>query len=838
MNSLTIKMLVSMFVAVTFTFLSCSDDSLSENDPNAGAPENAETALLEAYGLTFENFITENDVQILNADTTEIAVSKALADKLGITSFVNHPMGIWHKPSQLPYTRKATAEQLVGDRYILTVKPATVAEIVGNKQVTLNTGLYVNPNAKSGAMTRAGGMMVPDYAAKYMDENNVIHPAVIQLTSEYDYDKGYHVDGDQPKALTRATKDGYEYMTAEELLGHQTRASVHRRILAFKDEIEIDKNFQCGDNEEDSINVNFVAPLDFELNYFLTLDGGVKWHFIVPEPYVERFEAGIDGKFAFSPELKIGFKKEWKLDEDKWKKTLATFDAYTFTFWVGPVPVCIKCEPEMFMKIDGKVTGQVYMGVKYEYENNFRGGICYTDGDGWSIIKDFNEVKNELSFIRPEAQVKAEAGIGLYLGMNVMIYGVAGPEVAVGPRLGAEAELTVSPFAESFDEKLNFKAEVGLTVNAVVGAKLKVLGYELAEYTKTIYLAGPWTLWKYPSDGTEHACGGDEITEEWKNYFNGVKNAFPYYSEYMEQVTAMLMEMDNMTEAAAKRMVLLDLKSNWPSMPQMNNSYYEVTYNRLASILEETAKRYKDYQYQKHAEAGDYEWINAENWKDICHELKSIGPWKSMFDVDDALTDIHQWFLNEFHREPSLARPEDLSWLKMRFFNYSTYRSKMQPKWSDTKQELFAANSDCYNKDPEIAAKAAYETYYKYTEDYGCEPVISDPRLHQMFRSFFEQLYNEKVKQAEEAAAKAKQQAEEEAKKQSDAEAQWNNILNYLKGKYSSDFRDYPRQAERSALSARKYFKDVYQREPTMSTADLNFIDREYVELISRHIKR
>ena len=81
-----------------------------------------------------------------------------------------------------------------------------------------------------------------------------------------------------------------------------------------------------------------------------------------------------------------------------------------------------------------------------------------------------------------------------------MIYGVAGPEVAVGPRLGAEAELTVSPFAENYDELVNFTAEVGLTVNAVVGAKLEVLGYKLGEFTKTIELAGPWTL-----SGEKHA---------------------------------------------------------------------------------------------------------------------------------------------------------------------------------------------------------------------------------------------------------------------------------------------------------------------------------------------
>lgn len=81
-------LLLSICSFITFT--SCQDDVI-DNGKSTPAPEGAKKALLEAYGLTFENFVTANDVQILNNDTTEISVNKALAEKLGITSFVNHP---------------------------------------------------------------------------------------------------------------------------------------------------------------------------------------------------------------------------------------------------------------------------------------------------------------------------------------------------------------------------------------------------------------------------------------------------------------------------------------------------------------------------------------------------------------------------------------------------------------------------------------------------------------------------------------------------------------------------------------------------------------------------
>ena len=115
---------------------------------NASA-ETGDYSQFEPYGLTYQNFVSENDVQILNADTTEIAVSKKLADKLGITSFVNHPLGIWQGIDQLPYARKAKEERLEGDMYILTVAPATVAELVGDKMAMLNTSIYVNDDAEA-----------------------------------------------------------------------------------------------------------------------------------------------------------------------------------------------------------------------------------------------------------------------------------------------------------------------------------------------------------------------------------------------------------------------------------------------------------------------------------------------------------------------------------------------------------------------------------------------------------------------------------------------------------------------------------------------------------------
>ena len=223
-------------VAMTFGLTACSD----ELENNGAAADNASAeagdySQFEPYGLTYQNFVSENDVQILNADTTEIAVSKKLADKLGITSFVNHPLGIWQAIDQLPYARKAKEERLEGDMYILTVVPTTIAELVGDKMALLNTSIYVNDDAEA-VQTRAASNGMPEFAAKYVDNDNIIHPAVIHLTDPYGYDNDIHYEDDPMDATqTRAAASGhYQYMTAEELAGGKTRFSVHPNVLSLK----------------------------------------------------------------------------------------------------------------------------------------------------------------------------------------------------------------------------------------------------------------------------------------------------------------------------------------------------------------------------------------------------------------------------------------------------------------------------------------------------------------------------------------------------------------------------------------------------------------------------
>ena len=168
--------------------------------------------------------------------------------------------------------------------------------------------------------------------------------------------------------------------------------------------------------------------------------------------------------------------------------------------WFGVIPVVVQCSPNLYARVDGKVDADLKTGFKYEYQSKFKGGIRYTQQDGWGVINEFKEEKNTFTFDQPKAKVHAEAGIALYLGLDVLVYGAAGPTASIGPRLNTKADLTVAPWNK---EALDLKAKVELAINAELGAKLTVLGYNLAEVHKTFQLGGPWTIWQYPSTGNE-----------------------------------------------------------------------------------------------------------------------------------------------------------------------------------------------------------------------------------------------------------------------------------------------------------------------------------------------
>ena len=568
-KNLVKSMLMSVATAgifsFSFVFTSCNDDDILESGVTPPDMEQEYNGpLQEPYGLSFYDFVASDDVTILNADTTQISVSKALADKMGIQSFLGHPMGIWDHPEHRPYLRRATKEKLEGDRYILQVIPSSIAEVLtGNdKEYKLSTELYVNTDPAS-TRTRAIENNTPEFAARYIDEKNVIHPIAITFR---------RAEGDQ-RALTRnaAAENGiYGTYLPDQLLGLQDDPATrgldddiwnfikkgaeavgnwfkdiavgtvewfkaqakamekwlkentqydinwdkHNTLINIDSKVDTKVPIQCGKDSKDTINVYVKAPVKFNLNYTLLLqaDGSA-----VEKPHLRRFEASVDGRFNFEPEVRLGFNGKLELPKDKQKIDLVELDGVTVIFYIGYVPFCVDFNPSLYLKLKAEVEGKATTGVKYEFDSWFKGGILY---EGYGDPRGINEskvTKSKVSFIKPTAEFNASAGVGLMFGCEMIIDKLVGPELAVGPQLKADAGLTLTPFEK---DPVNFEASVDFGLTGEVGAKLKVWKWDIAEWNVDLDFGLNWNIYKYPKDNSK----GNKNAENRSNDYEVQKN--------------------------------------------------------------------------------------------------------------------------------------------------------------------------------------------------------------------------------------------------------------------------------------------------------------------------
>ena len=497
----------------SFGFTSCNKDDYtlsSEMTVNNDDQEYTGPAL-ESLGLNFQDFTRSGDVQILDADTTQICVSKAFADKLGIKQFTGHPMGIRQSMEEDAYMCKATRQKLIGDRYIIDVVPCTLAELLKGQSFRMSSDLFVNTDQAS-TRTRAAELNIPEYAAKYIDDDNVIHPTAVT------YRPAEGEDATRSSVMVYGTFSADDIMMARqgdsrfwpvdqikkfikkayEWTKDHTKYNVreyHRNQSLVQDNTTYTKKFEFGPKPKkkgekvDTFNVNVKVPVDFALTYDFILDARGS---LVSLPDVNRFETTINGTFEFAPEVTLGFSKKFEIPEDKQRLKLIKFPSVSLHFTIGIIPITVNIDPYVFMKLEGSVSGSAYTGLRYHYASNFKFGGAYYNND-WHFIKEYNCEDNSISMIPPTAEFKAHAGIGLMLGADVIIQKLAGPKLAVGPKLTADAELRLN----QDPDQCHFKSSVDVGVVGEIGAKLKIFAWDLGEVEKEIKFGDPYNLFHY-----------------------------------------------------------------------------------------------------------------------------------------------------------------------------------------------------------------------------------------------------------------------------------------------------------------------------------------------------
>lgn len=97
--------------------------------------------------------------------------------------------------------------------------------------------------------------------------------------------------------------------------------------------------------------------------------------------------------------------------------------------------------------------------------------------------------------VRTQVDLKASAELGTMIYANVRLYGCAGPEINLGPKVNAEASARLVSAAEGNSGKnyLTGNYKMGVSMGGSVDAIIKIWKWELKRWSS------PFTIWNGPS---------------------------------------------------------------------------------------------------------------------------------------------------------------------------------------------------------------------------------------------------------------------------------------------------------------------------------------------------
>ena len=470
--------------------------SACEKDTPTPEPPAAEFSPLV---MTYEDFITPDDVQIVSPDSTYISVSSAYVKKMGIENFKNRPVTIWRTIGTVPFVRIITDSKEENGQVILTTTRGEFCDMFSNLEMSIETDLYVDNDAPTRA-TRAGtNEEVDDVSEKYIDEEGVHHPAVIIL------------DENSPITRSIQTRAGEvkNYYTAEELL----ESNIAFDIINLNSDFEIDLAYpQESDDDDDddddddggpSVHFKGKVGVNAKLSAYANIN--VSWF------KLKMFETGVKGSVGASAKLSLSIENEI---EKKWEKKLASLGKTTMVYWVGIVPIPFTLENSLMQRTKASASASAELLATGKYQLEFEKGCKYVSGFGWVDTSKESKTTKSFNFDGLKGSASLEAGTGTFYEVGFYLAGSVGPKMSFGPSISAEAEVSATVLPEGVTVEANVGAYASLSGS--VGAKVKVLGYTLAKW-ETTYDVFKATLYEGSLTWSFTEDSWNELETEWTN---------------------------------------------------------------------------------------------------------------------------------------------------------------------------------------------------------------------------------------------------------------------------------------------------------------------------------
>ncbi|MBO4984176.1 MAG: hypothetical protein J6C87_00845 [Bacteroides sp.] len=360
-----------------------------------------------------------------------------------------------------------------GDRLLLTTVSGDLGDVLPDNDLDLDTDIYVDFNQPT-RMTRSG--VTVDNYNRYIDDEGVIHPAVIILE-----EAGVEYEGSD--AETRSP-GGKVYYTAEDIARSNASfniINVNKKLgtfsLNFSDKKDDDdKNSQNKDGVESELKARlYIKDTQLKAKAGVRVNIKTKWF------KLKSFECAVYGDFGL--DLTTGLEIEKSLSTSKEEK-LAQFSSFSAVFWVGPIPVAIKCDAGLQSYAELSLTGKCHFETDFSFKASYDAGVYYSGG--WSERKTSDgSVTADFSVVNPfEATASAEVGLKIYAGLK--LYDIAGPKVTFGPSIGTEFGMAVNAKEQTFD----FTTSGAVTVGGKLSAEIKIWKWALASWSKK------YTIWE------------------------------------------------------------------------------------------------------------------------------------------------------------------------------------------------------------------------------------------------------------------------------------------------------------------------------------------------------
>jgi alpha-tubulin suppressor-like RCC1 family protein len=221
------------------------------------------------------------------------------------------------------------------------------------------------------------------------------------------------------------------------------------------------KPFSCTGSASATItaDASFSASLDFKANWRLV--GGLQSASLTAN-------ASAEGSLAAAAQAAVNCTLT--------KTAIVHFNGPTATFWVGPVPVVLTSQITVYVDANAGANAALTSGVGTGFSAT--AGIGWTKHGGFQPIHTFN---SHLNYTPPTLTASAHVAANLTPTVDVLLYGLAGPEIALKAGLALNADTTANPW-------WTLTAPIDLTASLTV-PDLKLSSPTLHVYQHTFTLA-------------------------------------------------------------------------------------------------------------------------------------------------------------------------------------------------------------------------------------------------------------------------------------------------------------------------------------------------------------